>query len=140
MKKVLSVILVFAYLNCYMGCFNSTIVPVAVVENELDTKRNDMALQVVTVDSLHYIFEENSYRFINDTLIGKAQEIPLFIYQQNYIEQKKWVKIALSEIYQMNKEVKKIEVLKTFGVILTGCVVFIVLGFFATVRSSGGWF
>ena len=125
-----------------MGCFNSTIVPVAVVENELDTKRNDMALQVVTVDSLHYIFEENSYRFINDTLIGKAQEIPLFIYQQNYIEQKKWVKIALSEIYQMNKEVKKIEVLKTFGVILAGCVVIIVLIFAAGTgkRSGTGFF
>ena len=115
MKKVLIVFLVFAYLNCYMGCYKSTMVPVDAVENKLDTNKNDMALEVFTVDSLRYIFAKNSYRFINDTLVGKPPK--------NYKDQEKWAKIALSDIYQMNQEVEEIDAGATCGIILLSLLI-----------------
>ena len=113
MKKVLIVFLIFAHMNCYLGCAKKFII----TDKELDTETNDNNLFVsiknpvfhmripehdtkdstdsllnpyVPWDSLHYIFEANMYRFKNDSLDGIA-----ILYNT---EQKEMIKIALNDI------------------------------------------
>ena len=119
MKKVLVVFLVFAYMNCYMGCTSTKIVQIGVEDNELNTNGNDMPLTIITYDSVHYYFEENSYTFKNDTLIGRGLK--------NNEEQMKWIKIPFGEIQKIHGEQKEYSSLKTvvLVVVLLGVVLFV---------------
>jgi hypothetical protein len=131
MKKVLIVFLVLAYMNCYLGCYNSSIVPLNVNDNAKEIENNEMALLFLMADSTRYYFEENSYTFKNDTIIGKAYK--------NNEAQKKWVKLARSETYQIYKEEKTFDILKSFGIVATvGIVWFVVLA--AVSLSESSWF
>ena len=86
MKKLLIVLLIFAYMNCYFGCATKYVF----TDKELDTGTNNDNLIVVTKDSIHYYFDANMYRFENDSLDGIAKI--------NDEEKKQRVKIALEDI------------------------------------------
>jgi len=85
MKKVFIVFLVFAYLNCYLGCYSSktTVIPVGeftanskwvgVNFDELVKSTNKNSLKVITTDSTEYNFDANTYQFKNDKLYGLAK-------------------------------------------------------------------
>ena len=69
MKKVFIVLLVFAYLSCYLGCTTTKTLVRSV--DDLDD-HNDLPLKLVTKDNTFYIFKEGNYNVQGDTLIGKA--------------------------------------------------------------------
>ena len=103
MKKVIIVLLIFAYMNCYLGCTSKVII----TDKELDTGNNNDDLVVVTKDSIHYYFDANMYRFENDSLDGIAKI--------NGDEQKQRVKIALEDIVRTGEVIKEID--STWGLI-----------------------
>jgi hypothetical protein len=103
MKKVLIVLLIFAYMNCYLGCTSKVII----TDKEVDTETNNDDLIVVTKDSIHYYFDANMYRFENDSLDGIAKI--------NGDEQKQRVKIALEDIVRTGEVIKEID--STWGLI-----------------------
>jgi len=75
MKKVLIVFLIFAYLNCYFGCTTTKTFSVGGSElPERLNQSNDYDLEIMTVDSVQYLFGAGMYRFNNDTLVGMIQE------------------------------------------------------------------
>ena len=81
MKKVLIVFLVFAYLNCYMGCTTTKVTTHTF--DEFDKSNNDKSITLMSKDSIKYHFDANMYRFLNDTINGvteingKSQRIKL---------------------------------------------------------------
>ena len=116
MKKVLIVLLIFAYMNCYLGCTSKVII----TDKEVDTGTNNDDLIVVTKDSIHYYFDANMYQFKNDSLDGMAKI--------NGDEQKQRVKIALEDIVRTGEVIKEIDKFwGLFGGIAGGIVLFAVI-------------
>ena len=115
MKKVFIVFLIFAYLNCYMGCVKST--PITVAFDELDRSTNDNPLVVMTKDSTEYYFDADMYRFLGDTLDGIAR----------VNDQSERVKLAGSDIVSISyshSQVKE-ETFWLIGIIALGVIILI---------------
>ena len=124
MKKVLLVFLVFAYMNCYLGCTSK----VNITDKEVDTGTNNDDLIVVTKDSTHYYFDANMYRFENDSLDGIAKT--------NSDEQKQRVKIALEDIVRTGEVIKEIDTFwGLFGGIVGGTVLLLFFAFLIAAKS-----
>ena len=76
MKKVLTVFLIFAYVNCYMGCFRGTIKDDPSASNtisDLEKSGYDGGLTVMTTDSVIYTFDSDQYWFKNGSIDGIAE-------------------------------------------------------------------
>jgi len=129
MKKVFIGFLVFAYMNCYLGCTTTNSVRVSGSElPETLNQSNDYPLEIVTVDSVKYSFGAKMYRFKSDTLIGMVQE--------NDGKITELVNIALKNIARAEYNSEDVDVgqtalttLTVFGIVgvITGTIVLILI-------------
>jgi hypothetical protein len=132
MKKVLVVFLVFAYMNCYLGCTTSK--KMIITDKEVDTGTNNDDLIVMTIDSTCYFFEANMYRFKNDSLDGIAT-----IYGE---EHKQRMKIALNDIIGIGDETTENKanylglIGGTIGVLVLVIGVFVLIGMSALAKNK----
>ena len=90
MKKVLITFIIIAYLNSYLGCMSTKTTSYSAsalgTENELD-------MYVVTKDSEKYKLKSNTFKTIDDTLVGRGCAII-----EGEEQKLKWVKIAVNDI------------------------------------------
>ncbi len=117
MNKVFVVLMVLAYLNCYLGCTTTTVIRMGV--SELSEVNYDSDIEVVLNDSTNYFFRAGACRVIGDTLRGK-------IFQDGH-PQSKLIKIPLTDIEQINVSTEEIKTFETISLTLLGVSVILVV-------------
>jgi hypothetical protein len=86
-KQVLTIFLMFAYLNCNLACNK------IYVTQKPDVKTNDPELFITTNSGRNISFDSQMYKFIDDTIYGMGQEIIDGEPQKSQL-----VKIAFSDV------------------------------------------
>ena len=99
MKKLLTVFLIFAYINCYFSC--STTKTLVRTVDDLDSD-DEVPLRLITNDSTYPVLEKGTYYVKGDTLIGRGWANKKGAYLRT--GENKWHKIAIIDIMQINEE------------------------------------
>jgi hypothetical protein len=87
MKKVVTLFLIITYMNCYLGCYKTSVL------QKPDVNTNDPKLSVTTNGGKKISFDSNMYKFVNDTLFGVGQELI-----KGESQKSQMMKIALADI------------------------------------------
>jgi hypothetical protein len=69
MKKVLIILIIIAYFNCYLGCSRTKHTTYSSAELATNNNRD---IEVVTKESEKFRFKSNTYYTIGDTLVGQG--------------------------------------------------------------------
>jgi hypothetical protein len=112
MKKVLILFLLFAYVNCYIGCSTTTRLTRKNYD-EFNKAKIDEPVIVKTKDLNEYYFRPFNCHFYNDRITGTAKI--------NDESEYKWVRLAGSDILSISivQEDKSLKIITTVGVIFT---------------------